>query len=263
MTGMTRILLAVPFLLLPGTLAAQEGTIAYTHSVKLEISEEVRARFEGRLGGRAGRGELPTERVSDVVLFFNANERLMKPVPRAERAGREGPPGARGQRRGGFSERVLRSSATRGARERLVASYVHQGDAVVVESREFLGRTFLIEAEQPSFEWKLSGEQAEFLDYVVYEAKTEHDGDAIQAWFTPEIPIQGGPGPYGGLPGMILVISVNDGETQYNATAVSLTDIADDVIVRPTEGDVLTREEYETIVAEKLEEIRRTRGGLQ
>ena len=100
--------------------------------------------------------------------------------------------------------------------------------------------------------------QAEFLGYAVQKATAVVDSSVIEAWFTPEIPVQGGPATFGGLPGMILVVSVNDGEVQYTATGVSLSAIAEGVIVRPTEGDEVTREEYEKIVAEKLEELRST-----
>jgi hypothetical protein len=37
-----------------------------------------------------------------------------------------------------------------------------------------------------------------------------------------------------------------------------MSPIAEGVIVRPTEGDEVTREEYEKIVTEKLEELRST-----
>ena len=57
---------------------------------------------------------------------------------------------------------------------------------------------------------------------------------------------------------MILVVSIDDGQVQYTATGVSMGPIAEGVIVRPTEGDEVTREEYEEIVAEKLEELRAT-----
>ena len=265
--------------LVPAEVASQEGTIAYTHSVELdlEIPEEMRARFEARGGARAARGGdraggrggpaggLPTQRVSDVVLLFNASQSLMKPVPpeRRERGARAGGEGERARRLGAFMERRRMGSATRSAREQLMEAHVDYEAGTIVESREFLGRTFLIEDERPAYEWRLSSEQAEFLGYPVIKATAEHGEERVEAWFTPQIPVPAGPGPYGGLPGMILVVSVNDGHTQYTATAVSLTEVADDVIVRPADGETVTREEYEQIVEEKLDELRRTRGGSE
>jgi len=125
-----------------------------------------------------------------------------------------------------------------------------------VDAPEIQGPTFHKEDERPAFEWKLTGEQAEFLGYVVHKATAQQDSSTIEAWFTPQIPIPGGPATYGGLPGMILVVSVDESQVQYSATAVSLTTVAEGVIVRPTEGEAVSRERYEEIVAEKLEELR-------
>jgi GLPGLI family protein len=127
-----------------------------------------------------------------------------------------------------------------------------------VEARQLLGRSFIIADERPTYPWKLTAEQADFLGYAVQKATAVLDSSVIEAWFTPQIPVQGGPATFGGLPGMILVVSIDDGEVQYTATGISLSPIAEGVIVRPTEGDEVTREEYEKIVAEKLEELRST-----
>jgi hypothetical protein len=250
-------------LLLPSALWAQEGSIAFTHSVRLEIPEETRARFEGRRGNRGGdRGALPTERVTEVVLFFNATESLMKPVPRGASEGGRGRGGFGGPGGGAdgrnFTRRVRSGLASRDAQETLVEAHTRYDEGTIVEARDLLGRSFIIAGQRPSYEWKLSSEQAEFLGYVVQKATAVQDSSAIEAWFTTQIPVQGGPATFGGLPGMILVVSINDGQTQYTATGVSMSPIAEGVIAMPTGGDEVTREEYEQILAEKLDELRAT-----
>ena len=259
--GMTLGLLA----LLPSALSAQEGSIAFTHSVRVEfeMSEEMRARFEARGGNRGGgRGTMPTERVSQFVLLFNSTESLMKPVPRVAPEGGRGRGGFDGRGGGagggGFARRARMGSASRNAQETLVAAYTRYDEGTIVEARQLLGRSFIIADERPTYSWKLTSEQAEFLGYVVQKATAVQDSSVIEAWFTPQIPVQGGPATFGGLPGMILVVSIDDGQVQYTATGVSMSPIAEGVIVRPTEGDGVTREEYEEIVAEKLEELRAT-----
>jgi len=149
-------------------------------------------------------------------------------------------------------------SASRNAQETLVEAYTRYDEGTIVEARQLLGRSFIIADERPTYSWKLTSEQAEFLGYVVQKATAVQDSSVIEAWFTPQIPVQGGPATFGGLPGMILVVSIDDGQVQYTATGVSMSPIAEGVIVRPTEGDGVTREEYEEIVAEKLEELRAT-----
>lgn len=249
--------------------AAQEGTIAYTQSVKVdfELPPEIRQRLEaaGRGAGGPG-GDFLRRRTNDVVLIFDGEASLMRTVPRTrpERGGRpSGPPSdnPRAQRMRGFMERMRMNSASRQDRETVVGAWVDLDADSIIEVREFLGRTFRIAGPRPAFQWRLTGEQAEFLGYPVMKAVAEHDSSTVEAWFTPQIPIPGGPGPYGGLPGMILVVSVDEGRVQYSATQVSLTEVADGVIVRPDEGEVVSREEYEAIVAEKLEELRTVGGG--
>lgn len=258
-------------LVTPAVVAGQEGTIAYTHTVEndFEIPEEMRARIEGRGGNRGGRGggpdgALPRTRTSEVLLLFNATNALMKPVPREVRDGRRegaGPGGGRGDRAAALGRRMRQRSTARGDQETLVEAYTDFATGTVVESREFLTRTFLIEDARPEYEWRLGSEQAEFLGYVVLKATAVQDSTTIEAWFTPQIPVMGGPASFGGLPGMILVVSINDGKEQYSATEVSLSAVAEGVIVAPEDGDEVTREEYERIVEEKLEELRTTRGG--
>ncbi len=256
-------------LLLPSALAAQEGSIAFTHSVRVEIPPEIRARMEARGGNRGGggRGAFPRERVSQVVLLFNATESLMKPVPRVAPEGGRGGDGfdGRGGGRGGdgLALRLRFASASRNAQEILVEAYTRYDEGTIVEARQLLGRSFIIADKRPSYPWKLTAEQAEFLGYAVQKATAVMDSSVIEAWFTPQIPVQGGPATFGGLPGMILVVSINDGQVQYTATGVSMSPIAEGVIVRPSEGDEVTRDEYEKIVAEKLEELRTTQGRIR
>ena len=261
MTAMLRKITPGLLLLLPVALSAQEGSIAFTHSVKVEISPELRARLEARGGNRGGgRGGIPTERVSQVVLLFNAVESLMKPVPRVA------PEGGRGRggfdQRGGDTQRLARrlrgASASRSAQETLVEAHTRYDEGTIVEARQLLGRSFIIADKRPTYAWKFNSEQAEYLGHVVLKATAVQDSSVIEAWFTPQIPVQGGPATFGGLPGMILVVSIDDGQEQYNATGISMSPVAEGVIVRPSEGDEVTREEYEKIVEEKLEELRST-----
>ncbi len=130
-----------------------------------------------------------------------------------------------------------------------------------VERRDFLGRTFLIEGEREPLPWRLTDEQAEFLGYPCMKATLQRDSSTVEAWFTPQIPVSAGPEQYGGLPGLILVLSENDGRRTFVATEVSLDGLGEDTIEAPTEGRRVTQEEFDRIVAEKMEEMGGERGG--
>ena len=141
----------------------------------------------------------------------------------------------------------------------LQAAYMDYGEATMVEARGFLGRTFRVTRERPSYAWRIGTEQAEHLGYTVMKATAEHDSTTIEAWFTPQIPVSGGPASYGGLPGMILVLSLNDGQTQYQATEVALQELEAGLIAPPEDGDEVSYEEFEQLVKERIEEMTRSR----
>ncbi|MBT8262280.1 MAG: GLPGLI family protein [Bacteroidia bacterium] len=84
----------------------------------------------------------------------------------------------------------------------------------------------------------------------------------VTAWFTPQIPVGNGPGEYAGLPGLIL--ELNAYRTTLLCSKIVLNPEDADVIEAPNKGKEVTREEYNKIVKEKMDEMRenfRGRGG--
>jgi GLPGLI family protein len=81
----------------------------------------------------------------------------------------------------------------------------------------------------------------------------------ITAWYTPQIPVNNGPGEYGGLPGLILEVSA--GRTTVLCTKIVLNPDEKQEIKKPTKGKEVSRVEYNQIVKEKTEEMREMRGG--
>lgn len=84
----------------------------------------------------------------------------------------------------------------------------------------------------------------------------------ITAWFTPEIPVSQGPGPYWGLPGLIL--EVNDGRTVILCSKLVLNPEERIAINPPSKGKAVSQKEYNTIMEEKMGEMSerfRARGG--
>ena len=165
---------------------------------------------------------------------------------------RPAPPQAGG--RGGFGGRSRRS-ASRAATERFVAAYSDREAGVFTEPREFMGRTFHLQGESTRYPWRLVGEEHEFLGFLVHKAITVVDGTTVEAWFSPEIPVVLGPGPYGGLPGLILVVSVDRGRELYSATEVHIGEVSEPIGAPEEEGDVITPDAYEALVLERLAEL--------
>ncbi len=245
----------------PARLAAQEGTITYTHVVKRELPPGLAERMR----------EPPPPQTGTVLLHFSPAMSLMTRVENPRREG-EG-----GRRFGGGGDRAVDGAGFRDRRggwrfgfgfrpgagpdqaTNLQAAYLDYGEGTMIEARGFLGRTFRVTRERPTFAWRIGTEQAEHLGYTVMRATVEHDSTMVEAWFTPQIPIPGGPASYGGLPGMILVLSVNGGQTQYQATEVALQELEAGLIGPPEEGDEVSYEEFEKLVKERIEEMTRSR----
>jgi GLPGLI family protein len=257
-------LLAFLFVLFPLRAAAQSGVILFDHSVQLdfEMPERPGEMRPGQIPPRElppaeirqreMRNRNPTARISSMLLLFNESASLMVPAPTEEEERQPDPlPGPpRMMRRPGMG------LPSRSGQETLLEAYVKFENDSVVETRDFMGRTFLMRSTRPAYEWRLSAEHSEVLGYLVQKATALLDSTVIEAWFTPEIPVSAGPGLFGGLPGMILSVSVDSGHSVYSAAEINLTNVDAEAIKEPDEGQEMSRDEYEQIVAEKLEELR-------
>ena len=82
----------------------------------------------------------------------------------------------------------------------------------------------------------------------------------VTAWFTPQIPVKNGPGEYAGLPGLILEMNVD--RTTILCSKIVLNPKEADKIEAPDVGKEVSREEYNKIIKEKMDEMRENwRGG--
>jgi len=120
---------------------------------------------------------------------------------------------------------------------------------------EFMTREFRVEDSLENRAWKLQAERKKIGEYVCMKATANLDGDEIIAWFTPEIPVPAGPAEYYGLPGLVLAVERLD-ETIFFATSVDLNAPDPEVLVPPHAGKRTSPEEFDKIVAEKVEEYK-------
>ncbi len=242
-----RKLLVLCLMLFPVAASAQQGSIQFDRAVQFDYDLLPEARA-------ALRDQIPPQTITSVMLLFNESESLMKGAPSVENdAPAPVEQNIRAQR---LVTRLKSQSTSRSDHEIFLEAYVDRENGTITERREFMGREFLITGEQPAYPWRLTGEQSEFLGFVVQRAIAVQDSTTVEAWFTTEIPISAGPAGYGGLPGMILVVSVDNEQLVYSATEVSEDAPQASSITAPEDGSQVTRDEYEQIVKEKLEELR-------
>lgn len=192
---------------------------------------------------------------------------------------------------GGFG---MMSSFTAGSQYKNIKS------KQIIQDQEFFGKQFLIMDSIPQLEWEMGTETKQIGQYMCFKAtavkkvdefdwsnmrrkkKDENEKEAdstdttkvsddpmseievpediiVTAWYTPQIPVNNGPGEYWGLPGLILEASA--GRTTMLCTKIVLNPDEKEEIKMPTKGKKVTREEYNKIVKEKMEEMREMYGG--
>jgi len=213
--------------------AMQSGKVLYDEVMKLEIKIEGDASQFAHL--------LPKERKSVKVLFFNREESLY------EKGDQEEEP----------IDDVVESD------EPMVKIKMAEPDNKLytdlagktrIEQKEFMTRIFLIEGQVPDHAWKLTGQQKMILDYPCQEATLELEDKKISAWFTPAIPVPAGPAEYVNLPGLVLSVDIDEGQRIITARSVEAMEPTSENLQKPRKGKKVTREEFDAIVAEKMEE---------
>lgn len=228
-------LLIVPFFLT----AQSSGKIIYTQVQKLNITSRPGMSQESL-------NRIPKERKMIRELVFNAHESIYKKgkleVPEesqltAERMARRRNRMMRGRENG--------------------ASYKNIDSGQMIDQRIIFGKEFLVKDELIKYEWKITGNKKQILDYLVMEAQTTiEDTILVTAWFTPQINIQNGPSRFGGLPGLILELDQDDGKNNIIATSIELGELnPEDLIKEPKKGKQVNREEFNNIRRKKREEM--------
>jgi len=100
-------------------------------------------------------------------------------------------------------------------------------------------------------EWELTQESKIINGYTSYKA-TRSKGKVI-AWYTPVIPVNFGPKGEFGLPGLILELEV--GKVIFNATKIVLNPKKQPKVEKPTNGKLVSKEEYNKIIQKAKENV--------
>ena len=157
--------------------------------------------------------------------------------------------------------------------------YKNTQEEKYTSQNEVFGKIFLIEDELQKLDWELGSETKNIGEYTCYKATMKREvavvetvasvnGDedleeedepemeeiTITAWYTPQIPVNNGPGNYHGLPGLIL--EVNDGMETLICSKIILNPKDKITIEAPTKGKKVTQEKYDTIIEKKMQEER-------
>jgi len=120
-----------------------------------------------------------------------------------------------------------------------------------------LGREFLIVDKLEKYDWELLDEQKKIGGYDCKKARAKVNNEEVIAWYSEEVPLQEGPRDYYGLPGLIFEVTAE--KKTYHAIKIIDTKTKLN-ITKPTEGTVVTKNEYQKIVEERINELKRDMG---
>lgn len=81
---------------------------------------------------------------------------------------------------------------------------------------------------------------------------------AVEAWYSPQIPVSHGPAEYWGLPGLILEVSA--GNTTMLCAKIVMNPKEQIIIEAPSKGKEITKSDYQETVKGKMLEMRNNRG---
>ncbi len=224
-------------LLVPFAASAQVGSVRYTHTYPVLYSHY----FSYIAVAHQSMGEElaapATHATVSRSMVFDATASLMYPTdkPHVE-------PGDRPAREG---------------QEHIDTTYVDFGSGMYTESRVIDWREIsLVSDQQPAIPWRLDGKERVYLGRRVMKATAVVDSAVVEAWFTPEIPIPAGPGLYGGLPGLILMVTNAASGEVYAAESLDM-DVLPRAIAPPTRGRNMSDERYRRLRAREIADDRR------
>jgi len=127
---------------------------------------------------------------------------------------------------------------------------------------EMLGKVYIVEDSVRAPKWKIMNKIKEISGYMCMMAVTEDTvkKQKITAWFADNLPLAVGPDLYGGLPGMILELDINDGIVVTTARKVELKPITEDIDVpKKIKGRRINEAQYNTLVSTHVKDSLKAR----
>jgi GLPGLI family protein len=239
---MKKLLLSLIVLYISVSGFSQDATGIGTTSGKITFEEKIK--LEYKLEGDAAQfaESMPKEQVNIKMLIFNQDNTLYTEDDSKK------PDEVMTQQTGHMTMKMV----VAGGKDK---TFTDLRNMRKIEQKEFMTRMFLIESEVVNQEWKFTGNNRIVLGYSCQEAVKEDNGRKISAWFTTMIPVSSGPAGYTGLPGLILLVDIDNGKHVITARTIDSEIKVEAMLVKPAEGKKVTQEEYKKIVDEKMKEM--------
>ncbi len=245
-----------------------EGVLTYTQKVDLK------SRFQNM--DPAMQARMPENITRQYQLAFTPQEALYEPAAVVDEGNGFGGGGPMGgpMRLGGASTVV----------------YTQLSEKKRVESRDVFGEKYRVLDTLVNQRWKLGKETKTIKGFVCQKASYTDTmrvqrmmvgpggpppGDSpagenqkpmvrtVVAWYSSEIPVPIGPEKYSGLPGLILEVDVNNGESLYTVSEMEWRKPKSSELKAPKGGKAVTETEVREIMMKRMEEMRKNGGGMR
>lgn len=139
--------------------------------------------------------------------------------------------------------------------------YCNIKQSINIIQRDAYGELFII--EMPETKWELLNDTKQIGGYTCYKATTIRLSKnskgvikmPVEVWYTPEISIPYGPIGYNGLPGLIMELTMLN--FSYYVEKIELNSEKNYKISKPTRGKNVTKDKFETIGVEQLNDLKR------
>jgi len=206
-----------------------EGSIVYERKVNMHR----------RITDESQKALIPEFNTAKMQLDFSGSESIFKSLPEDEdirdNAGNNG--NGIVIRMGGVDNETYKNYATE----------------KITELRELGPKKYIIEDTLRKLGWKLSEETKTVKGHTCKKATTtSRDSLSITAWYAEDIQSSAGPEEYGGLPGMILELNINDAEIVFTALDIVTKGFDKKIVKAPTNGKKVTRKEFQKMLDDEF-----------
>lgn len=132
-------------------------------------------------------------------------------------------------------------------------TYKNYSTDVITQQRELGPKKYLIADTLKRQNWKLEEETRTIKGYTCKKATTRNkEGKDVIAWYAEDIQSSAGPDLFGGLPGMILELNINDSEMLYSTLDIVSKGFDKAIVKAPTDGKKITRKEFDKMLEEQF-----------
>jgi GLPGLI family protein len=134
-------------------------------------------------------------------------------------------------------------------------TYKNRAAGKMVQQKELGPKKYIIEDTLPTQNWHLEEATRTIKGYTCKKASTKSKaGLDVTAWYAEDVRAFSGPEGFGGLPGLILELNINDGEIVFSALDILTRDFDKRMVKAPTDGKKISSAEYRKMMEDQYGE---------